>query len=521
MASLICAISNEVAEVPVVSPVSGQIFEKRLIEKYLGENGTDPTNGEPLSVDSLVAIKGAIDPLVRPKPPSATSIPAILKSLQDEWDAVMLHSFTLRQQLQTARQELSHALYQHDAACRVVARLTKEVTAAREALATLKPQAAAGNVPQQLAMTPTAAAQTTPVSDAATAPAAGGQALEAVGMTQETVDKLQEKARVLTNERKKRGKSVPEELVTADDIRNFGTLASHPGLHSASIPGILALDINANNTSKILTGGADKTATVFHKDDQQVIAIMKGHSKKVNRVIYHPSEDTVLTGSHDSTIRIWNVPTSQSLKIMRVHQAPVTGLSLHATGDYVLSTSIDQSWAFSDVREGRLITKVTSAAGDDKGSALTCAQFHPDGLIFGTGTSSSVIKIWDLKEQQNVANFEGHNGQISGLAFSENGYYLATCAEDSCIKLWDLRKLKNFKTIQLEDGYEVRDVSFDQSGTYLAVAGSDVRAYLCKQWTELKVFNDHTAAATGVRFGRNASYIASTSMDRTLKLYGL
>ena len=260
------------AEVPVVSPVSGQIFEKRLIEKYLGENGTDPTNGEALSADDLVVIKGSADPLVRPKPPSATSIPAILKSLQDEWDAVMLHSFTLRQQLQTARQELSHALYQHDAACRVVARLTKEVTAAREALATLKPQAASVGAAQQLAMTPTAAAQTAPAPDVAAAAAstAAGQALEAIGMTQDTVDKLQEKARVLTNERKKRGKSVPEDLVTADDIRNFGPLASHPGLHSASIPGILALDINSKNTSKILTGGADKTATVFHKDDQQV-----------------------------------------------------------------------------------------------------------------------------------------------------------------------------------------------------------------------------------------------------------
>ena len=40
-------------------------------------------------------------------------------------------------------------------------------------------------------------------------------------------------------------------------------------------------------------------------------------------------------------------------------------------------------------------------------------------------------------------------------------------------------------------------------------------------WNELKILNDHTALATGVRFGKNAHYIASTSMDRTLKLYGI
>lgn len=48
-----------------------------------------------------------------------------------------------------------------------------------------------------------------------------------------------------------------------------------------------------------------------------------------------------------------------------------------------------------------------------------------------------------------------------------------------------------------------------------------LRVYVCKQWQELKVFNDHTAMATGVRFGRNAQFIASTSMDRTLKLYSV
>ena len=111
-------------------------------------------------------------------------------------------------------------------------------------------------------------------------------------MTSDIVEKFVELAKVLTGDRRKRSKMVPEELMSADSIRyahltpilifhienytltfycrGFKTLASHHGLHSASAPGILALDINVNNTSKILTGGSDKTATVFNKDDEQV-----------------------------------------------------------------------------------------------------------------------------------------------------------------------------------------------------------------------------------------------------------
>jgi len=511
MASLTCAISNEVPEVPVVSPVSGQVYERRLIEKYINESGVDPINKEPLSLEQLIEVK--CSPLVKPKPPSATSIPAILKSLQDEWDAVMLHSFTLRQQLQTARQELSHALYQHDAACRVIARLNKEVTAAREALATLKPvQGAATPM-----MTPSHPQQPpTPSHEQAVAAQQASATQEAAGMSADIVEKLQEKATVLTQERKRRGKTVPEELATVEQVREWVALSSHPGLHSASVPGILAVDLSTDNT-RILTGGADKTATVFNKDTEQVVAALKGHQKKVNKVVFHPTEDMAITGSHDSTVRVWNVANASSASVLRVHDGPVTGLSLHATGDYVLTTSTDQHWAFSDLRSGRLISKVTDPSAP---VALTCAQFHPDGLIFGTGTADSQIKIWDLKEQSNVANFPGHTGQVAALSFSENGYYLATAADDNCVKLWDLRKLKNFKTLQLDEGYEVRDLCFDSSGTYLAVAGSDVRVYLCKQWNELKVLSEHTALATGVRFGGNSQFLVSASFDRTLKVYG-
>ena len=36
---------------------------------------------------------------------------------------------------------------------------------------------------------------------------------------------------------------MPEGLATVEDIKTYRQLASHTGLHSASVPGILSLDI--------------------------------------------------------------------------------------------------------------------------------------------------------------------------------------------------------------------------------------------------------------------------------------
>ena len=45
-------------EHPVVSPTSGNIFERNLIVKYIEDNGVDPINGEGLSVEQLIPLKG-------------------------------------------------------------------------------------------------------------------------------------------------------------------------------------------------------------------------------------------------------------------------------------------------------------------------------------------------------------------------------------------------------------------------------------------------------------------------------
>lgn len=38
------------------------------------------------------------------------------------------------------------------------------------------------------------------------------------------------------------------------------------------------------------TGGADKSVVVFDAMSQQILATLKGHTKKVTNVVFHPSQ---------------------------------------------------------------------------------------------------------------------------------------------------------------------------------------------------------------------------------------
>lgn len=487
-----CGISGEPTEDPVVSPVSGHIFDRRLIVKYIAENGTDPISHAELSEDSLVSVKtGGTGSASRNV--SGTSIPSLLKMLQDEWDTVMLNSFSLRQQLQIARQELSHSLYQHDAACRVIARLSKELASAREGLSNLKPNSA--KVDDDVSIE---------------------ESEDHQGLTEALLDKLDEKSKALTADRKSRGKNLPEGLAKVEEIGQIKQTAVHTGIHSTGTPGITALDIKGTLS---LTGGIDKAVVLYNYEKEQVVQTFKGHNKKINAVVLHPDTKTAISASGDSHIRVWNVAESASKCVIDVHQAAVTDISLNASGDYIISASDDSYWAFSDIRTGKSLYKATA---DEKSPVgLHCIEFHPDGLIFGTGAADSVVKIWDLKNQSQAAMFQGHTAAVRSIAFSENGYYLATGSEDGEVKLWDLRKLKNLKTFVNEEKQPINSLSFDMTGTFLGIGGQKVQVLHVKTWSEVVSLSDHSGPVTGVRFGENARSLVTCSLDKSLRIFSI
>uniref|UniRef100_A0ACD5TP49 Uncharacterized protein n=1 Tax=Avena sativa TaxID=4498 RepID=A0ACD5TP49_AVESA len=290
---MICAISGEVPDEPVVSMRSGLLFERRLIERYIEDHGKCPVTKEDLSMDDIVLVK--TNKVVKPKPLQTASVPGLLGIFQNEWDALMLSNFALEQQLHTARQELSHALYQHDAACRVIARLKKERDESRGLLALAERQIPAS-------MTGAAPAAVLSNGKRATEEEIGpdGKKIRP-GINPVMIDELMECNTMLSAQRKKR--QVPPSLASIDALERYTQISSHP-LHKTNKPGILSMDMHPSKDI-MATGGIDTNAVLFDRPSGQILCTLAGHSKKITTLKFVHREELVITGSADKTVRIW------------------------------------------------------------------------------------------------------------------------------------------------------------------------------------------------------------------------
>ncbi|KAG0175132.1 hypothetical protein DFQ30_000615, partial [Apophysomyces sp. BC1015] len=493
--------SGEAPEHPVVSVKSGALFEKRLIEKYIADHGKDPITSEEITTEDLIEVK-AHPQTVKPRPPKLASVPSILSALQNEWDSVMLESFTLKQQYQQVRQELSHALYQNDAATRVIARIKKERDTAREALA---------NVQAHLGTAAPAPEEPAKAEDA--------MEVDQPKLPENVIEKINETSEELSKTRRKR--KPPTDHTSAETIATFTQTSVIPSLHTSRSPGITSVDVD-HSGKLILTGGNDKHVQIYNKDEEKVVANLTGHTKKITAVKFRGQEvenDVAISASADKHVRIW-VAGEKGYHIghnIAAHKGEATSLAVHPSKDFFVSAGMDSKLSLYDFETGKSI--VDSIDADTK-AGYTAVDFHPDGMILGAGTGDSVVRIWDIKSQTVAASFGDHTGKISAVAFSENGYILATASQDNLVKIWDLRKLSNTKTFTLDEGYKVHSLAFDYYAQYLAVGGTDVRILKAKDGSPLASFTDNTAEVTGVKWAPLARNLMAAGLDRSVRYFG-
>ncbi|KAM9879727.1 cell cycle control protein [Verticillium dahliae] len=478
---MLCGISGETPQEPVASRKSGAVFEKRLIEKYITENGTEPGTGEALTTDDLLPLSQSH--IVRPRPPTLTSIPALLATFQNEWDALALETYNLKEQLARTREELATALYQHDAAVRVIARLTRERDEARDALS-----------------------RVTVTGGAANGDAMAVDSVET--LPEEVAERVAAKHQELSKSRKKR--PVPEGWATPEELAAFQTTAST----TLPVPHTSSLALEGDYAA---IAGPEGNAAIYSID-----------SDKLERHVQvgQPITDTVWTGSKlifsttQGTVKVFE--SGSEIASLAENAGAVTALALHPLGDLLAFVGQDKSIVFYDLST---MSRVSRTYGDAAPApALTCCAFHPDGHIFAAGTATGELKLFMTATLDVAASFS-LGAPIQALAFSENGFWVAATAKgQSSVTIFDLRKEgEAAKAKVLETGGSVQSLAWDYSGQFLATAGASgitVQQYTksSKSWSE--PFRS-SVTAVAVRWGDKARQLVSVNGEGVVSVFGV
>ncbi|KAK6361612.1 hypothetical protein TWF730_005331 [Orbilia blumenaviensis] len=425
---MLCAISGETPQTPAISSKSGHVFEKRLIEQYIQENGKDPVTGEELKLEDLIDLKTSR--IVRPRPPTITSIPSLLSVFQNEWDALALETYTLRQQLAQTRQELSTALYQHDAAVRVIGRLIKERDEARDALSKVT------------------------ASGVAAAPGGDEMQVDSNDVPEDVVEKINATHAELSAGRRKR--PVPADWAVPDTIGSFTTVSSSEPLY----PGGASVSLNSSQ-DLALVGGVDGVSGVYSISENNLSRVLPSQDGAITDAAWWGARP--ITASASGVVRLWEESGNESISFER-HAGKVSGICAHPSGHLLGSVGVDKSYVLYDLAASKAVSQVYTDA------ALTSAHFHPDGHLLGAGTQSATVEVFDTRENKILAKFEPLGGPVKSLKFSENGFWLAVaCKGDNSVSLWDLRKGQMTKAIEI--GSVVESIAWDYTGQYLATGG--------------------------------------------------
>jgi pre-mRNA-processing factor 19 len=509
----ICAISGEPLEgshdTVVVTP-SGHVCRQSLLSQALAESGGrnpfDPT--QALALDDCIVVRTASLAGVVP-PRSKSSVSTVLHHLHEDYQALILELFDTRQALEATRQELSQALYQNDAAVRVVARLARERDQARALLAEAPEMHSEPVHKKARVETSVTTTDTTATDNGATNTAIPDTDIQLMWETWQTLHPT----------RKSMLHQAAANALLVPQLSQLSLQTSH-AWHSA---GIAALSVYG--TAWLATASTNSELVVYNWHAQTIrCTISAPHAITCLAV----NETYVCAGDASGSMHVWNVDAAETsvALVPMSHDVPIVSLHLHPDQVHVIAACQNGTLAVARVhdtvwsRVGGVQQQSTDTATNTN-TTTTCGALHPDGLIYVTGTSSGNVHVWDLRGQTVASTLSSLVADAVGaVTVSPNCYHVAVAHASGTVVVWDVRKQSVVATIPSNE--KVHAITFDPSGKYLAMGGvGGVRVVVVKQWTTVAVHLELACAVTALHWGDPLTLVVASNEQRDVLFYSL
>jgi WD40 repeat protein len=98
--------------------------------------------------------------------------------------------------------------------------------------------------------------------------------------------------------------------------------------------------------------------------------------------------------------------------------------------------------------------------------------FSPDGRWLVSAHTDGAILVWSILEQELVAAFAGHSGEVGAVAFDNAGKCVASASEDGSVIVWDTQQNRK-EAVLLWHPIRVNAVAFSADGKWLVSSDLD------------------------------------------------
>lgn len=206
---------------------------------------------------------------------------------------------------------------------------------------------------------------------------------------------------------------------------------------------------------------------VWEWQSETYVLKQQGHFNNMSQLAYSPSGMYVASGGEDGKVKVWNTLNGQCFVTFNEHTAAITGLQFKSNSQVVCSSSLDGTARAFDLNRYRNFRTFTTP----QPVQFSCLCLDSSGdLVAAGGFDVFDIFVWSMQTGHLLQTLSGHEGPISGLAFTPKSTpVLASSSWDKNVRTWDVFDGKNSKeTYNLNS--DVLTVCFRPDGKVIAAS---------------------------------------------------
>jgi periodic tryptophan protein 2 len=241
---------------------------------------------------------------------------------------------------------------------------------------------------------------------------------------------------------------------------------------------------------------------------------------KVVCATFHPKSALFIVGFSTGVFGLWEMPDFTPVHTLSISNEKISSVAVNPSGEWL---------AFGAAKLGQLLVwewQSESYVLKQQGHYfdMNTLAFSPDGQNIATGGEDGKVKLWNASSGFCFVTFPEHSASISTIEFAKQGQVLFSASLDGTVRAYDLVRYRNFRTFTSPTPVQFCSLAVDPSGDVVCAGSLDsFEIYMWSVQTGklLDILTGHTAPVSGLAFSPTGNQLASSSWDRSIRLWSV